>query len=77
VIYRLKATYRDGVFVPERPVSLPQETEVQVTVETSVAIEAQQTSIREQLRELIQNMQRNHIPNDAPRFTREELHERG
>ena len=76
-----RAVYRNGTFVPVVPCQLPEETEVEVVVHDKPLIipprvtdPAERARIR---REVVANMRSNPIPEDAPRFTREELHERG
>ena len=75
-----RAVYRNGAFVPVVPCSLPEETEVQVVVQDKpqiipprIADPQERSRVR---REIVASMRRNPIPQDAPRFTREELHER-
>jgi predicted DNA-binding antitoxin AbrB/MazE fold protein len=76
----VRAVYRNGAFVPVVPCNLPEETEVEVVVQGASGIlpplvtdPAERARIR---KELIARMQTNPIPANAPRFTREELHER-
>jgi len=76
-----RAVYRDGAFVPIVPCNLPEETEVQVVVQNARGVTPPLVTDPEERarirRELIARMQRNPIPANAPRFTRNELHERG
>lgn len=77
----LRAIYRDGVFVPVVPCSLPEETEVQIVIRDTPRIIAPHVTGPEERarirREVVASMRSNPIPEDAPaRFTREELHER-
>jgi predicted DNA-binding antitoxin AbrB/MazE fold protein len=72
------AVFRNGVFVPKTVCDFPENTEVQVTVRGSatpqVAADPEERArIR---REVLEMMRQNPIPADAPRFTREQLHER-
>ena len=76
-----RAVYRNGTLVPVVPCHLPEETEVEVVVHDNPLIipprvtdPAERARIR---REVVASMRSNPIPEDAPRFTREELHERG
>lgn len=75
-----RAIYRNGAFVPVVPCDLPENTPVEVLVKGAPLIqsptEPDPSKRRKIMRELIERMQRNPIPADAPRFTREELHER-
>jgi predicted DNA-binding antitoxin AbrB/MazE fold protein len=75
----LKAIYRDGTFIPQSPCDLPEGVEVEITVRAPSVIPPKITDPEERKRlmnELIQNMLDNPIPENAPRLTREELHER-
>jgi predicted DNA-binding antitoxin AbrB/MazE fold protein len=75
----LKAIYRDGAFIPQTPCDLPEGAEVEITIRSPKLIPPRVTDPEERGRlmdELIQNMLDNPIPEDAPRLTREELHER-
>ena len=77
--YRMKAVYRDGAFVPETPCELPENTTVDLVVRDAtrpppaVTDPEQRSAI---LRRITARMGQNAIPKDAPRFTRDELHER-
>ena len=76
---RLKAIYRAGAFVPQMPCDLPEGAEVELTIHEANTLAPKVTDPEERQRimgELIQNMLDNPIPANAPRFTREELHER-
>ena len=75
----LKAVYRGGAFIPQTPCDLPEGAEVEITICAPDVIPATVKDPEERKRlmnELIQNMLDNPIPENAPRFTREELHER-
>jgi predicted DNA-binding antitoxin AbrB/MazE fold protein len=85
---RVRATYHNGTFIPVVPVSLPEATEVELTIEpaseTATALSAVQPPLvadpaerARLLRELVESMQAHPISMDAPRFTREELYDRG
>jgi hypothetical protein len=77
--YRTKAVYRGGAFVPETRCDLPEEAEVDLLVQGPQLVPPAVTD-REQrarvLRQVTERMKRNPIPAEAPRFTRDELHER-
>jgi len=76
---RLKAIYREGAFIPQMPCDLPEGAEVELTIHEANTLPPKVTDPEERKRimsELIQNMLDNPIPANAPRFTREELHER-
>ncbi|HYG78851.1 MAG TPA: antitoxin family protein [Pyrinomonadaceae bacterium] len=75
----LKAIYRDGAFIPQTPCDLPEGAEVEITIRAPNLLPPKVTDPEERRRlmdELIQNMLDNPIPENAPRLTREELHER-
>ncbi|MCI0492853.1 MAG: DUF104 domain-containing protein [Planctomycetes bacterium] len=76
----LRAIYRNGMFVPVVPCNLPENTPVEVLVRGAPLIqsplEPNPVKQKKVMRELIVRMQSNPIPADAPRFTRDELHER-
>jgi hypothetical protein len=76
---RLKAIYREGAFIPQVPCDLPEGAEVELTIHEANILSPKVTDPEERKRiisEMIQNMLDNPIPANAPRFTREELHER-
>jgi predicted DNA-binding antitoxin AbrB/MazE fold protein len=75
----LKAVYRDGAFIPQTPCDLPDGAEVEITVRAPKLIPPQVTDPEERrriLKEVVDNMLANPIPENAARLTREELHER-
>jgi hypothetical protein len=77
--YRMKAFYRDGAFVPEARCALPENAEVDLLVQGPlrappvVTDPVQRNSV---LRRITDRMKQNPLPSNAPRFTRDELHER-
>lgn len=77
--HALKAIYRNGTFILQTSCDLPEGAEVELLVQSpqvvSPPISAPETKQRF-LKSLIERMQQNPIPLDAPRLTREELHER-
>lgn len=76
---RLRAVFRDGKFVPTETCSLPESAEVQLTVEPPRIIAATVTDPVEWSRnmaELIERMKSQPLRPDAPKLTRDELHER-
>jgi predicted DNA-binding antitoxin AbrB/MazE fold protein len=75
----LKAVYRNGTFVLQTAVELPEGTEVELLVRPASAAAppiADAAAKREFLAALVQRMQQNPIPLNAPRLTRDSLHER-
>jgi len=76
---QIRAIYRDGVFVVKQPCDLPQESEVDLIVQgpwTMPPMETDPDQRARVLRGVTQRMRNNPIPAEAPRFTRDELHER-
>lgn len=72
----IDAIHRRGAFYPKTPCDFPEEAEVHLAIDAK-APEENATQTREQLlRELMELIERNPLPANAPRFTREELHER-
>ncbi len=75
----VRAVYHNGVFVPTTPCDFPENTEVEVSVRGPTIIPPSITDPAEQVRirrKVLERMRRNPLSADAPRFTREELHER-
>jgi len=76
---RIRAVFRDGKFVPVEPCSLPESQEVELTVQSprivapSIAEPAQRAQVME---ELVARMKANPLPANAPKLTRDQLHER-
>ena len=76
---KLRAIYQGGAFIPQSPCNLPENSEVELTIEVPRVIPPVVTDPEERKRilsEVVESMRNNPIPADAPRFTREELHER-
>ncbi|MGB9181949.1 MAG: antitoxin family protein [Pyrinomonadaceae bacterium] len=76
---RVRAIYQNGAFIPQVPCDLPENSEVELVIESPRVLPPLVTDPEERKRimeELIQNMRSNPLPENAPRFTREELHER-
>lgn len=75
----LRAIYRNGAFIPQAAFELPEGTEVELLVQiaqiTSPPI-ADLAAKRQFLRALVERMQQNPIPLNAPHFTKDSLHER-
>ena len=75
----LKAIYRNGAFIPQTPCDLPEGAEVELTVHdphTLPPVVADPEERQRIIERMVERMKANPIPADAPRFTREELHER-
>lgn len=76
---RIRAVYRDGKFVPIEPCLLPESEEVELTVQSprvaapAITDPAQRVQV---MQELVARMQANPLPANAPKLTRDQLHER-
>jgi len=79
---RLKAIYKDGAFVPVpngEKLTVSENAEVEITVHDPYVVSATATSDEERqraLRELFASWDAYPLRADAPRLTREEMHER-
>ena len=76
---QVRAVFHDGVFVPQDPCDLPEGLEVRLTIDDPYTIPPEITDPAERaavLKEVVRSMRENPIPANAPRFTRDELHER-
>lgn len=76
---RIRAVFRDGAFIPQQQCDLPEGSEVELTIDDPYTIPPQITDPderRKALEKLVRRMRENPIPENAPRYTREELHER-
>jgi len=75
----LKAIYRNGTFILQTAYTLPEGTEVELLVQSPQILSppiADSATEQRILRELVERMQQNPIPFNAPSFTREMLHDR-
>jgi len=78
----LKAVYEHGSLVPEVPLDLPEGTEVIVTVhQTGAGLEPPRVGSPEERKRLMQEFVSHVIATPfsgpAPRFSRDDMHERG
>ena len=79
---RLKAIYKDGAFVPitnGEKLNVRENAEVEITVHDPYVIPPKAASEEEReraLQELLESWRQNPLRGDAPRLTRDELHER-
>jgi predicted DNA-binding antitoxin AbrB/MazE fold protein len=76
----LKAIYRNGAFILQTACDLPEGAEVELFIQSPQVVSppiADAKTKQRFLKSLIERMQQNPIPLNAPRFTREMLHERG
>ncbi len=75
---KLKAIYREGAFIPEVSCNLPEESQVELLVEGPLLLPPAVTDPEEKFRlvkMVMQRMRENPVPQGAPQFTRDELHE--
>ena len=75
----ITATYRNGVFHPNEPCDLPEGTTVEIMELPSGVeppFEADPEKRKQILKDVVDRMAQNPISPDAPKFTRDELHER-
>ena len=75
----LRAIYRNGAFILQTAFELPEGTEVELLIQSPQVVSppiSNPETKRQFLKSLIERMQQNPIPVNAPRFTREMLHER-
>ncbi|QJB47161.1 antitoxin family protein [Dolichospermum flos-aquae CCAP 1403/13F] len=75
----LKAIYRNGTFILETACNLSEGSKVELLIQSSSVVSPPISDVESKqrfLKSLISRMQQNPIPLNAPRFTREMLHER-
>ncbi len=75
----LKAIYSNGTFILQTAFELPEGTEVELLVQSPDILSPPISDTKAKQRfltSLIERMQQNPIPMNAPRFTRDMLHER-
>ena len=75
----ITATYRGGVFYPDEPCDLPEGVTVTLALDDDGVLPPLVTDPEERrriLKSVADRMMQNPISRDAPRFTRDELHER-
>ena len=73
----IRAIFRDGKFVPEQPCVIPNNAQVELTVTSRSDQHPIDPAARAQeMADIVAAMMNNPLPADAPRFTRDELHER-
>ena len=76
---RIPAVYRDGVFVPDAELELANDTPAEILIEDAAlkGVKTLNSEQRAQLRlEAVATMRQQRLSREAPRFTREELHDR-
>ncbi len=75
----ITATYRGGVFHPDDPCDLPEGTMVTLALDDGGVVPPLVSDPEERkriLKSVVDRMMQNPISPDAPKFTRDELHER-
>jgi predicted DNA-binding antitoxin AbrB/MazE fold protein len=75
----LKAIYRNGTFILQTALELPEGTEVELLIQSPQMVSPPISDLETKqqfLKSLIERMQQNPIPMNAPQFTRDMLHER-
>ena len=77
MIQRVTATFKNGTLIPDEELRLPENARVELTVESEPEqLSSDQEHRQAILEEVVEMMKSNPIPESAPRFTRDELHER-
>jgi predicted DNA-binding antitoxin AbrB/MazE fold protein len=72
----VKVIYQKDVFVPIEPLTLPEDLEVEITLRRSVSVTPKIADVEQKtaiLQQIVQWMQTNPLPVNAPHFTLEEL----
>ena len=75
----VRAVYHGGAFVPQEPCDVPEDAYVELVIQGPFMSPPQVTSPEERriiLNRLVARMHQNPIPPAAPRWTRDELHDR-
>ena len=75
----LQAIYRNGRFVLKSPCDLPEEAEVELLVQGPLVLPPTVTDSAKRsriLEQITRRLRENPVPDESPRFSREELHER-
>jgi predicted DNA-binding antitoxin AbrB/MazE fold protein len=77
----VKAIFENGAFVPETPCDLPEGTRVLLAIQRAGLVQPPEVHAPEEragiLLTVVERMKRNPLPPNAPRFSRDEMHERG
>ena len=77
---RIRAIFKDGKFVPQEPCTLPEAAEVELTVESqniTPPLVTDPTERQRILNDVVRRMMSQPLAADAPKLTRDEMHERG
>lgn len=70
------AVYEDGVFRPGSPCDLPEGSRVVLSIQEEPEKLLSDEEKKRLIEEMIERWKRNPLPADAPRLTRDEMHER-
>ena len=76
---KLKAIFRNGAFVPQQLCDLPEGAQVELIVQDPTGLPPEVSDPAERrkiLKALVESIRQNPFPEDAPRFTREQMHDR-
>lgn len=76
---KIRARFQRGTFVPYQPCALPEGADVNLWIEGPTALLPEITDPQERarvLQELVEEIRQHPLAVDAPRLTREELHDR-
>jgi hypothetical protein len=76
---RIRAVFHDGKFVPSEPCALPEASEVELVVQAPGIVPPAISDPAERARvldEVVRRMMAQPLPADAPRLTRDQMHER-
>ena len=77
--HKIRATFQGGTFVPHQPCELPEGADVDLWIEGPTVLPPEVTDPHEKARllsELVESIRQHPLAADAPRLTREELHDR-
>ena len=75
----IRAVYREGHFVPLQPFNLPEGSQVEISLGGPQILTPKITDPVERsriLKGVVERMKANPIPTNAPRLTRDDLHDR-
>ncbi|MEK7406202.1 MAG: antitoxin family protein [Acidobacteriota bacterium] len=74
-----RAVYHDGAFIPKEPCDVPEDSEVLLMLQGPASVPPEVTDLEQRanlMRSLVERMRATPLPVDAPRLSREALHER-
>lgn len=73
---RVRATYENGVFIPVlngETINLPEQTEVEITIETLETEQPNQQNLADELRDIAESMKANSFTGNPPSLIRDDL----